>query len=245
MMTTLPEHLKYLKLAYFGEHYDTLAKQAARDHHSHVTYLTHLTEGEANLRQEHAVTRRIRQAKFPVIKTLEQFDWSWPKKINRPQIQNLFRAKFIAEKSNVVFLGGTGLGKTHLAIALGYEACLKGHSVLFTSTIEAINTLVAAKKAGRLKYEFNKYLKPALLILDELGYLPIDKLGADLLFQMISGRYERGSLLITSNRAYKHWSEIFNNDATLTSAALDRLVHHCETSRIEGPSYRLKDRVET
>jgi len=180
-----------------------------------------------------------------VIKTLEQFDWSWPKKINRPQIQNLFRAKFIAEKSNVVFLGGTGLGKTHLAIALGYEACLKGHSVLFTSTIEAINTLVAAKKAGRLKYEFNKYLKPALLILDELGYLPIDKLGADLLFQMISGRYERGSLLITSNRAYKHWSEIFNNDATLTSAALDRLVHHCETSRIEGPSYRLKDRVET
>lgn len=244
-MTPLNEQLKYLKLGYFCEYYESLGKQAAKDNHSHVKYLINLTEGETNLRQERAVARRIAQARFPVIKTLEQFSWSWPKKINRPQIQNLFRAKFIEEKSNVVFLGGVGLGKTHLAIALGYEACLKGHSVLFASTIEAINTLIAAKKMGRLKYELNKYLKPALLILDELGYLPIDEQGADLLFQMISGRYERGSLLITSNRAYKAWSEVFNNDATLTSAALDRLVHHCETVIIEGPSYRTKERVET
>lgn len=244
-MKQLNEQLKYLKLSYFQTHFEALAKQAAQDHLSHVAYLTHLSEGETNRRQERAVARRIQQARFPVIKTLEQFSWSWPKKINRPQIQNLFRTQFIQEKSNAVFLGGVGLGKTHLAIALGYEACLKGHSVLFTSTIEAINTLIAAKKAGRLKYELNKYLKPALLVLDELGYLPIDKQGADLLFQMISGRYERGSLLITSNRAYKEWAEIFNNDATLTSAALDRLVHHCETAVIEGPSYRTRERVET
>lgn len=244
-MIPLNEQLKYLKLSYFQAHYEALAKQAAKENLSHVAYLTHLSEGETNRRQERAVARRIQQARFPVIKTLEQFSWSWPEQINRQQVQNLFRAQFIQQKSNVVFLGGVGLGKTHLAIALGYEACLKGHSVLFTSTIEAINALIAAKKAGRLKYELNKYLKPALLVLDELGYLPIDKQGSDLLFQMISGRYERGSLLITSNRAYKDWSEIFNNDATLTSAALDRLVHHCETVIIEGRSYRTKDRVET
>lgn len=244
-MPPLFEPLKTLKLAYFCEHYEALAKQAAKDNHSHVAYLTELTEGETNLRQERTVARRIQSAKFPVKKTLEQFSWSWPKKINQLQVQNLFRLQFIQEKSNVVFLGGAGLGKTHLATALGYEACLKGHTVLFTSTIDAINILIAAKKAGRLKYELNKYLKPKLLILDELGYLPIDKQGSDLLFQIISHRYERGALIITSNRAYKNWVGIFNDDATLTSAALDRLLHHCETVIVEGKSYRMKDRVET
>ena len=117
--------------------------------------------------------------------------------------------------------------------------------MLFTTAIDAINTLAAAHAAGRLKSELNKYLKPRLLILDELGYLPIDKKGADLLFQIISGRYERGSLIITSNRAFKKWPEIFNNDSTLTSALLDRLLHHAETVVIEGTSYRMKDRIES
>lgn len=244
-MTPLNEHLKYLKLAYFCEYYESLAKQATKDNHSHVTYLTNLTEGETNLREERAVTRRIQSAKFQVKKTLDQFSWSWPKQINRQQVQNLFRLQFIEEKSNVVFLGGAGLGKTHLAKALGYEACLKGYTVLFSDTIDAINVLIAAKKAGRLKYELNRYLKPQLLILDELGYLPIDKQGSDLLFQMISHRYERGALIVTSNRAYKNWGGIFNEDVTLTSAALDRLLHHCETVIVTGRSYRMKDKVET
>jgi DNA replication protein DnaC len=127
---------------------------------------------------------------------------------------------------------------------LGYATCLKGHAVLFTSAIDVINTLSAAKHAGRLKVELKKYAKPALLILDELGYLPIDKAGADLLFQVISLRYEKGSTLITSNRAFKEWPKIFNNDSTLTSAILDRLLHHADTVVIEGKSFRMKGKLE-
>ena len=137
-----------------------------------------------------------------------------------------------------------GLGKTHLATALGYTACLQGYSVLFTSAIDVINTLAAAKSAGRLKAELKKYTKPALLILDELGYLPIDKAGADLLFQVISRRYEQGSIVLTSNRAFKEWPKIFNNDSTLTAAILDRLLHHAETIIIEGKSFRMKDQID-
>ena len=128
-------------------------------------------------------------------------------------MKNLFRLRFVDEKSNVIFLGGVGLGKTHLATALGYHACLQGHTVLFCSAVDAINNLAAAQSAGRLKQELKKYHKPALVILDELGYLPIDKIGADLLFQIISHRYEQGSLIITTNRAFKDWPEIFNNDS--------------------------------
>ena len=135
--------------------------------------------------------------------------------------------------------------KRHLATALGYAACQQGHSVLFTSAVDVINALAAAQRNGRLKLTLERYLKPTLLILDELGYLPIDKVGADLLFQIISRRYERGSILITSNRVFKKWAEIFNNDATLTSALLDRLLHHAETVLIEGKSYRMKDQVES
>jgi DNA replication protein DnaC len=138
-----------------------------------------------------------------------------------------------------------GLGKTHLATALGYTACLQGYSVLFASAIDVINTLSAAKGAGRLKAELKQYTKPALLILDELGYLPIDKAGADLLFQVISRRYEQGSIVLTSNRAFKEWPKIFNNDSTLTAAILDRLLHHAETVIIEGKSFRMKDQLES
>jgi DNA replication protein DnaC len=189
--------------------------------------------------------RRIRLARFPVTKTLESFQWTWPRKINRLQVQNLFRLRFIEEKANVIFLGGVGLGKTHLATALAYATCQKGHAVLFTTAVDVINTLASAQSAGRLKPALSRYLKPAVLILDELGYLPIDKTGADLLFQIISQRYERGSIVVTSNRVFKRWSEIFNNDSTLTSALLDRLLHHAETVLIEGKSYRMKDQIES
>jgi len=241
----LPQQLAYLKLPFMQEHHVPLAREAAQAHWDHLAYLARLTEGEAALRRERSVQRRIQQARFPVIKTLEQFQWSWPKTINRLQVQNLFRLQFLAEQHNVIFLGTVGLGKTHLATALGYAACLKGYSVRFATAVEVINALAAAQRGGRLKQALESYRKPALLILDELGYLPIDKTGADLLFQIISQRYEQGATLITSNRAFKHWAEIFNNDATLTSALLDRLLHHAETVLIEGQSYRMKDRIES
>lgn len=237
-------HLSYLKLSFMAQHYAELATQAAQKMWPHVDYLARLLEGEANLRQDRATQSRIRLARFPVIKTLEQFRWDWPTRINRLQVQHHFHLEFIKAKANLLFLGGVGLGKTHLATALGYAACLQGYSVLFASAIDVINTLVAAKNAGRLKAELKKYTKPALLILDELGYLPIDKVGADLLFQVISLRYEQGAIVITSNRAFKDWPKIFNNDSTLTAAILDRLLHHAETIIIEGKSFRMKDQID-
>lgn len=240
----LEQNLKYLKLPFMKDQYQDLAAQASQKNWSHVNYLEKLADGEAALRRDRSTQRRIRVARFPVIKTLDQFNWTWPKKINRLQVQNIFRLQFVKEKSNIIFLGGVGLGKTHLASALGYAACLKGETVLFATAVDVINTLAAAQKAGRMKQELKKYTRPALLILDELGFLPVDKSGSDLLFQVISGRYEQGALVITSNKAFKNWPEIFNNDSTLTSAILDRLLHHAETVVIEGKSYRMKDQIE-
>jgi DNA replication protein DnaC len=175
---------------------------------------------------------------------MQDFEWGWPKKINRPQIQNIFRLAFIAANTNIVFISNVGLGKTHISLALGHAACIAGLSVLFTTAVDIINTLAAAQSAGRLKREISRYLKPQLLIVDELGYLPIDKLGADMLFQIISQRYERAPMVITTNRAYKYWSQIFNNDSTLTSAILDRVLHHVDTVIIEGKSFRTKKEID-
>lgn len=240
----LDQQLSYLKLPFMAQHHNDLARQAAAKQWSHLDYLATLTQGEADLRRDRATHNRIRQARFPVIKTLDQFRWDWPRSINRMQVQNHFSLSFIKDKGNLIYLGGVGLGKTHLATALGYTACLQGYSALFTSAIDVINTLSAARTSGRLKQELRKYTKPSLLILDELGYLPIDKVGADLLFQVISLRYEQGSMIITSNRAYKEWPKIFHNDSTLTSAILDRLLHHAETVVIEGKSFRMKGKIE-
>lgn len=240
----LRQQLQLLKLPSILEHFEELARKAADEQWSHVDFLARLVEGEAVLRQDRACQRRIRQARFPVLKTLQQFDFTWPTKINRPQVQNLFRLKFIEDRANAILIGGVGLGKTHLAIALGWAACQTGPRVRFASAINIVNSLSAAQKAGRLVQELKQYTRPELLIIDELGYLPIDKHGADLLFQIISHRYERGSIILTTNKVYKHWPSIFNNDSTLTSAILDRILHHAETVVIEGKSYRMKDRIE-
>jgi len=242
--TSLNDQLAYLKLIYMRDNYEPISKIATAKQWTHVNYLAELVKAEVDLRSDRAIKRRIGAARFAQIKTLEQFKWTWPKKIDRMAVQNLFRLNFVHDKSNVIFLGGVGLGKTHLATALGYQACLSGHSVLFTTAVDAVNNLVAAQVAGRLKKDLEKYHKPALLILDELGYLPIDKIGADMLFQIISRRYEQGSVIITCNRAFKDWAEIFNNDSTLTSALLDRLLHHTETIVVEGKSYRMREVIE-
>jgi DNA replication protein DnaC len=240
----LHRRLNYLNLPFMQEHVEELAHQAAERQWSHVEFLRRLVEGEAALRQDRARVRRIRQARFPVLKTFDQFDFTWPTKINRPAVQDLFRLAFVREKANSVLVGGVGLGKSHLAIALGYAACEAGFRVRFATAIDIINTLSAADKAGRLVQEMKKYTRPDLLLVDELGYLPIDKHGADLLFQIISQRYERGSIVLTTNKVFKHWPSIFNNDSTLASAILDRLLHHAQTIVLEGKSYRMKDRIE-
>jgi DNA replication protein DnaC len=243
--TRLDEQLAALKLIAVADQYAALASEAGEKQWSHVDYLAQLIDSEAQRRHQLAIQRRVAAARFPCIKTFDQFDWNWPKKINRTQVQNLFRLAFLKDKTNVIFLGGVGLGKTHLASALAHEACLHGHTVLFTTAVDIINTLTAAQSVGRLKSELKRYLKPTILAVDELGYLPIDKAGADLLFQVISQRYEQGCIVLTTNQPYKHWPRVFNNDSTLTSAVLDRLLHHAETVIIEGKSYRMKDQIET
>jgi len=239
----LAQHLEYLKLPFLQTHHGKLAQQAAEQQWDHVEYLRRLIEGEYTERRHRAIERRIKAARFPVVKTLEQFRWDWPKKINRMAVQDLFRLEFIQQKSNVVFLGNVGLGKTHLATALGYAACQEGYSVLFANAISVINDLSAAQKRGLLKRQLKAYLRPDLLALDEIGYLPIDQHGADLLFQVISQRYERGSIVLTTNKPFKQWASIFNNDSTIASAVLDRLLHHAQTIVVEGSSYRMKDQV--
>jgi DNA replication protein DnaC len=240
---SLNKLLLRLQLPYIRAHYHELAQTAAEQQWGHLEYLKRLIEAEVARREDKSLAHRIRRARFPLTKTLDQFQWNWPKKINRPQIQNLFRLNFVEQKSNAIFLGGVGLGKTHLCIALGHAACVRGYSVLFTTAIDIIHTLSAATATGSLKRTMQRYLKPKLLVVDELGYLPIDKLGADLLFQIISERYERGAILMSTNRAFKNWPEIFNNDTTLTSALLDRLLHHADTCVVEGKSYRAKDHI--
>lgn len=240
----LHTQLDTLKLPFIRQNYEPIAASAAENGASHVEYLQQLIEGEALLKHDRCTIRRILQARFPLLKTLEQFDWSWPASINRLQIQNLFRLQFCKENANVVFIGTTGLGKTHLSIALAHAACLAGYSVLFTTALDAVNNLIAAAKTGNRKQQLKKYLKPDLLCLDELGYLALDKTAADLLFQIVSRRYERGSTIITTNVAYKKWAEMLNGDATLASALLDRLLHHAESIRITGKSFRTRDLIE-
>lgn len=241
--TPLETNLNYLKLPYIRKNLDSLTQQATEKQWSFTQYLRTLIEGEVQLRLDNKVARRISAARFPVIKSMESFDWSWPKKINQAQVQELLQLRFLEEKANVILLGGVGLGKSHLATAIGYAACLQGHSVLFSSAVDIINTLATAHATHQLKRALRKYLSPSILIMDELGYLPIDKAGADLLFQVISERYEKGPIILTTNQPYKRWPRIFNNDTTLTSAVLDRLLHHAHTVTIQGRSYRMKGQI--
>ncbi len=155
----------------------------------------------------------------------------------------MFYLKLIKKKANVVFIGNVGLGKSHLAEALAVQACEHRISALFTTAATIINELAEARQLGTFNKTLKRYLRPALLVVDELGYLPVDKLGAELLFQVLAGRYEKASTVITTNRIYKEWNKTFANDNAMTAAVLDRVVHHCETVIIEGQSYRLKNRT--
>ncbi len=236
--STLEHSLRSLRLTYLLENAVQAAQQAALEGNGHLQYLQELIAGEVALRHDRSVQRRIRDARFPVIKTMAGWDWNWPAKVNRMQVEHLLELDFINTCTNVVFAGPTGVGKTHLAIALAYAACLRGHSVLFAAAIDVVNRLSAAESNRQLAREIKRYQSPRILLIDELGYLPLDKRGAELLFQVITKRYERGSIIITTNIAFKDWPRIFAGDATLTSALLDRLLHHAQPVIIEGDSYR-------
>lgn len=236
--SSLQDNLRSLRLSYLLENAVPAAEQAAGNGSGHLQFLQELIAGEVALRHDKSVQRRIHDARFPVIKTMAGWDWNWPAKINRMQVEHLLELEFLTSHSNVIFIGPTGVGKSHLATALGHVACLHGHSVLFAAAIDVVNRLSAAESNRQLAREIKRYQSPRILLIDELGYLPLDKRGAELLFQVITKRYERGSIIITTNIAFKDWPRIFAGDATMTSALLDRLLHHAQPVLIEGDSYR-------
>ncbi|MFZ4396907.1 MAG: IS21-like element helper ATPase IstB [Kiritimatiellia bacterium] len=238
----LLEQLEELHLSHIRENCQAFAKNAAKDGLPHLDYLHRLVAGECAERFGRLVERRVRQARMPVIKTLDQFNWERPRKINRPLVESLFSLDFIREKNNVVFIGGVGVGKTHLTLALANAACVAGYSVRFTSAVNIVNHLSVAQKAGRLAQELRSYKAPSLLCIDEIGFIPFDRTAADLLYQVIDGRYEHGSVIVTTNRLYTEWSVTFHNDAVFTTALLDRLLHHSHTVIIEGESDRMRQK---
>ena len=238
---TLEEQLRYLKLKEIADIYKEAIQKAQKHDWSYSKFFEYLIDAQVTAKMERATALRIRQARFPVIKTIDAFDFSFPKKIPKQKILQLFDMAFVQEKKNVVILGPTGCGKSHLATALAYKACEQGIRTLFSTAINIVNILSASLSDQTFIHKLNRFTRPSLLTIDELGYLPIDKRGSDLLFQVIDRRYERGSVIITSNRPFKQWDKVFN-DATIAAAVIDRLVHHSIVITIEGDSYRMKSK---
>lgn len=204
--------------------------------------LSTLIAEETLSRTQRALQRRIDQARLPKRKALEEYDFGFPQRIPKQKIVRLFDCQFVADHSCGVLIGPTGTGKTHLLTALGYAACEKGISVRYTRVVDMINVLTTAQLNGTLEKALKAYVNPSLLLLDELGYLPIDKRGADLMFQVVAARYEAGSIVLTTNRSFADWGKIFDVDNTLATAMIDRLMHHGEAILIRGSSYRMKDK---
>jgi len=244
---TSPRHAKLLadlaelKLHRIAELYQEVLNEAARKQSSMLDVLAALIGEEVAARRQRALQRRILRARLPPQKTLQEYNFNFPKRIPKQAILRLFDCDFVVQHGCAVFIGPTGMGKSHLLIALGYTACEKGISVRFTRVVDMINTLTTAQINGTLDKALRQYTIPPVLLLDELGYLPIDKRGADLLFQVVAARYESGSIVISTNRAFRDWGAIFDVDNTLATAMIDRLMHHGEAIVIQGESYRTKD----
>ena len=235
----MKNNLNYLGLTRLCDEYPSFLETAVKKKIPISDFFEQIISTEVENKQNRSVSRKIKMAHFPARKTIETFDWTFPKEINEDLVRFLFHLDFVEKKGNVVFLGPTGVGKTHLMIALGIHACKKGYTVLFDTAADIINRLSAAQSAGRITSALKAFRRPDILCVDEIGYLPIDQMEANLFFQIISERYEKGSLILTSNIGFKGWVKVFNNDVALTSAILDRVLHHCNVITIDGPSYRL------
>ena len=235
----LAHHLKALKLPTFLREYDKLARQCAAEGVDHPRYLLRLAELELIDRERRTVERRIKEARFPAVKSLDSFDFVAIPSLNKPLVLELARSEYVARRENVIAVGNSGTGKTHVALALGLAACQKGLSVGFTTAASLVNELLEARDEKRLLRSQRQLAGYKLLIIDELGYVPLSATGAELLFEVFSQRYERGSTIVTSNLPFDEWTGVFASER-LTGALLDRLTHHVHILEMNGDSYRLK-----
>lgn len=237
----LEEGLTYLNMKKMLQIYEQEGVEAAKQKLSYAQYLLRVVEAEVAEKAQRSLRARIAAAGFPTIKTIDSFDWNWPKDIDRALIMKFMELAFIEESQNLIIIGPAGVGKSHIACSIAYHACVNGKSVLWTTAIDAINRLQAAGAEGKFLQKLNTFLRPKLLVIDELGYLALDQKGADILFQLIAKRYERGSIILTTNMVFREWPGILHS-ASLASAMADRLVHKGEILIVKGDSYRLKER---
>ncbi len=239
----LRENLKALKLSHMHGHLDVLLRQAKENGVSHEDFLLSLTEVELQMRAENRLRRMIGEARFPLLKTLEMFDCEAAPALDKRLLKELDEGEYIREKRNVIFLGKSGTGKTHLATALGVSACRQGIATRFVNGCGLVNELIEAQSAKVFTRLIQRYAKYALLVLDELGYVPFSKQGAELLFQVLAERHERGSVIITTNLGFADWTQVFG-EPTLTAALLDRLTHRAHIINFNWESYRLKETLK-
>ncbi len=235
----LQHHLRKLKLPTFQSEHAKLARQCAAEGTDHVQYLLRLCELELIERERRMIERRIKAARFPATKSLDSFDFTAIPSLNKVLTMELARGEFIDRRENIIALGPSGTGKTHVALGLGLAACQKGRKVRFTTAAALVHELIEAADDRRLQRLQKGLAAHDLLIIDELGFVPLSKTGAELLFEVISQRYERGSIIITSNLPFDEWTEVFGSER-LTGAILDRLTHHVHILEMNGESFRLR-----
>ena len=240
----LEHHLKALKLPTFLREYDKVSRQCAGEGVGHPDFLLRLSELEVIDRHHRMVDRRIKAARFPTVKSLDSFDFLTIPSLNKALVNELARSEYIDRKDNVIAVGNSGTGKTHIALGLGLAACQKGLSVGFTTAAALVHELIEARDERRLLNMQKRLANLKLLIIDELGFVPLSKTGAELLFEVFSQRYERGSTLVTTNLPFDEWTEVFGSER-LTGALLDRLTHHVHILEMNGESYRLRQSKKT